>query len=212
METKLRIKLLNILSILLLTASCCCQANSKKNESVEFNLKNELLQNNIVFKNDTISITQINIDGFKYENGIEKYKHFFGEPSKVDSYSYEEGDGPDGYEKTFYISYDNLNITYSIVYGNIVLQDIQVSGLPYHINIGGGSFVVGNSLNKLKEFFPKSFKYYQERYPKPYKQKEQRFYIYMVMQFPDYTHYGLINITLENEIITSFAFSFEEGA
>lgn len=158
-----------------------------------------------------VNVDSLSIHSFEYGDGINKCKEIFGEPENYTEYDESGGLGPEGIDKTIYVEYDSLNISFFEFQNKTFLNSISIRTTEYELTLGNKKIKIGDSLGLLATEFPKSYEFYKKQHPKPYKRKQQKFYISLKITHPDYIYYGLINIRLQNDVIKEIIISFDNG-
>ena len=156
-----------------------------------------------------ISSDSLKIASFKFGESMQSFLNQFGEPTNYKEYS--DPYPADGYGKSFYIDYDSLKATFIEYYKNVILSNISITGSNYLTEIGNFSSIkVGVPLEKLKQF-QKSYEFFLKQNKKPYKEREQYFYVNILIKNSGDQYYGLLNIKLINDKVVEIVFRFDEG-
>lgn len=160
---------------------------------------------------DVLTIDSIYINEFKIDNDIKNCFRIFGKPEKYKELEIEDGDGPDGWSKIYYIDYKALSIRYIDYYGETLVSSITVLGKEYIVHLGNIKINIGDNINVITEKFSTSSKNYYDRKKQLNNTNELEFYIKLLIEKNNYKYYGLINISVKENVINKISFKLDQG-
>ncbi len=157
-----------------------------------------------------VNVEDININGFKYGDNIEKCKEIFGSPLNYKVYKQDDGLGPEGRDVIYYLTYEEIRITFFEYQKKIFLDNININTDKYQLLLKDVKICIGDSLTDFINEFPESANVLEENLKKNEVQ-EQEFIVSIRINNNNYLFYGLINIKLYKGIVTRITLSFDQG-
>lgn len=157
-----------------------------------------------------VNVDDININGFKYGDNIEKCKEIFGSPLNYKVYRQDDGLGPEGRDAIYYLTYEDLNITFFEYQKNIYLDNINIQSNKHQLLLNDVKICLGDSITDFINDFPESANVLLENF-KENEVQEQELIISISINKNNYLFYGLINIKIQNDIVSRITLSFDQG-
>ena len=141
-------------------------------------------------KYDSVPEDSLSFGGINTSSTLDETLKIFGSPIVNKTYIYEDGDGPDGFEEQYYLTYENMNLTFLKYRGKAKFSSCIVKTRLIPVKIERNIIQVGDTAERIKELYPHS-------YSESTKANEESIFIYL--EDTD----GFIKILLENDLIVS---------
>ena len=120
----------------------------------------------------------------------------FGEPIKRSTYTYQEGDGPDGFDEQYHFTYEKFEIRFLKYYGDVRFSSCSIRTPSLPLKTGKKIIRVGDGLDKLRDLYPLSFGEFVRT-------KSESIFIYI--KNAD----GFISFKIENEKVISITIDLD---
>lgn len=159
--------------------------------------------------NDEIKFSEINVEGFKYNSSINDLRKIFGPPESKKVIDQTE-DGPEGRDYLIIYLYDSLEVMFVKNSNNRYLSQILINGGEYKVNIEKKSLSVGDKIEKLKNYFPGSYKSFLKEKEKSSEKEKYNLFVNLIIHHAGNKYKpGTLKITLRKGIIESIAIDFD---
>jgi len=147
-------------------------------------------------KHNSVLKTSISFGSIDMSSTFDEVIKTFGEPIKRSTYTYEDGDGPDGFDEQYHFTYEKFEIGFLKYYGDVRFSSCLITTPSIPLRAGKDIIQVGDGLVKLRRLYPLSFSEFVRT-------KSESIFIYI--KNTD----GFISFKIENEQVISITIDLD---
>lgn len=154
-----------------------------------------LMSFSLAFSQDNYNSVLTGSLGFgdiKLSSTLDEVIGVFGQPINNRTYTYKDGEGSDGFEEQYYLTYEKLDITFLKYYGETRFSSCLIKTRSIPVKIGKDTILVGDVGEKLKKLYPLSYSEFSRT-------KKESIFIFIK------NSEGFVNIKVENDLVISIA-------